>query len=201
MKNLILSILLFVSTYGLSQEIEFGFSGGTGFAYIAESLDSNVDMNFNAPVVLAATLTYKPKESNFGIRLTYQNLDARIEGIDWQYGFHSGERFNGSIENRTLLLGLEYIKEIKKINYGYHFSIGQTNERINFDRTGNLNVENSFMVINFGALINYALNEKLALSLEPTFLWNDPINSFSGDYRLGGEDINLLFLFGVKYKL
>ena len=87
------------------------------------------------------------------------------------------------------------------MNIGYHIGIGQTNERINFDERGTAKVENSFMVLNFGGLVQYAINDKVSLSLEPSLLWNDPIKSLSNYYRLAGEDVHLLLQLGFRYKI
>ncbi len=201
MRKLLLFTVVLISVNLYSQEIEFGISSGTGFVYVVENSDKTVNLNYQSPIVISSTLKYSPKDSNFGIKLTYQNLNANLQGIDWQYGYNFGGHFKGSIENRTFFLGIEYIKELKKLNFGYNVGVGQTNERINFDERGIANEQNSFMVLNFGGLLKYKLNQKLSLSLEPSILWNDPIRSFSNYYRLAGEDINLLFQVGLKYKL
>lgn len=201
MKKIILYILAFYSISLYSQQLEIGISTGTGFAYLFENADNSVNINYHAPLVISSSLKYNPKNSNIGIKLTYQNLDTKMHGIDWQFGFNNGELFYGSVENRTFMLGLEYLKQVKKINLGYHIGIGQTNERINFDARGTNKVENNFMVLNFGGLVQYAINDKVSLSLEPSLLWNDPIKSLSNHYRLAGEDVHLLLQLGVRYKV
>ena len=201
MKKLLLFTGILLSFNLYSQEIEFGISSGTGFVYIVENSDKTVNLNYQSPLVISSTLKYIPKDSNFGIKLTYQNLTANLQGVDWQYGYNFNGQFNGSVENRTFILAIEYIKDLKKLNFGYNFGVGQTNERINFDDRGTANEQNSFMIVNFGGLIKYKLNQKLSISLEPSFLWNDPIRSFSNYYKLAGEDINFLFQVGLKYKL
>lgn len=201
MKKIILYCFIFCSFSLYSQQFEVGISSGTGFAYLFENADNNVNINYHAPLVISSSLKYIPKNSNIGIKFTYQNLDAKMHGIDWQFGFNNGEIFQGSVENRTFILGIEYLKEVKKVNFGYHIGIGQTNERINFDERGTTKVENSFMVLNFGGLVQYAINDKVSLSFEPSLLWNDPIKSFSNYYRLAGEDIHLLLQLGVRYKI
>jgi hypothetical protein len=201
MKKLLLLIGVLFSIDLLSQEIEFGVSTGSGFVYVVENSDNTVNINYNAPRVISSTLVYTPKESNVGIKLSYQNLIANLNGIDWQYGYNFNRQFQGSIENKTFIVGIEYMKDLEKLNFGYNIGVGQTMERINFDERGIVNVQNSFLVFNFGGLMKYKLNQKLSLNLEPSFLWNDPIRSFSRYYRLGGEDINFLIQLGLRYKL
>jgi hypothetical protein len=201
MKKIILYILAFYSISIYSQQLEIGISTGTGFAYLFENADNSVNINYHAPLVISSSLKYNPNNSNIGVKLTYLNLDANMHGIDWQFGFNNGELFYGSVENRTFILGLEYLKQVKKINFGYHIGIGQTNERINFDERGTNKVENNFMVLNFGGLVQYAINDKVSLSLEPSLLWNDPIKSLSNYYRLAGEDVHLLLQLEARYKV
>lgn len=201
MKKIFLLSIVLISTNLYSQEIEFGISSGTGFAYMVENSDKSVNINYQSPFVISSSLKYVPKNLNVGIKLVYQNLDSKIQGVDWHYRYNFGAPFKGSVENRTLIVGIEYIKENKKLNFGYNVGIGQTNERINFDELAIINEQNSFMVLNFGGLITYPINQNFSLSLEPSFLWNDPINSFSKYYRLAGEDINFLVQMGIKYKI
>lgn len=198
----ILSLTIALISFNLhAQDIEFGISSGTGFAYIVENSDKSVDVNYRSPFVISSSLKYIPKNSNLGLKLVYQNLESKVHGVDWQYGSFFRIPFEGSVENRTLVLGIEYIKEVNKLNFGYHIGVGHTNERINFDQRGINYRQNSFMVLNLGGLMQYSLTQNLSLTAEQSFLWNDPIRSFSNYYKLAGEDLSFLIQIGIKYKI
>src|SRR5690606_3583221 len=120
----------------------------------------------------------------------WQNIDSQSIYFD---------EFEGYIKNRTLLFQLEHIKSEKsKLNVGYNFGIGLTNEIISFDKKGLSKVENKFTVLNLGGILKYPISSNISLKFESSLLWNDPLNSFySSRYGMGGEDINLLFEFGL----
>lgn len=203
-KKLLIICLIFVSKIN-SQNLEAGLSTGSGAIYIIENSEKNINLNYGIPAIISADLKYTPENSFFGLKLRYQNINGRLEGENWQNLNTAGltlSVINGTIENRTLMFLLERINEKSKLNFGYNFGVGQTNEKINFDNKGIYKIENSFMILNFGGLMKYTLNSKLSLNLESSFLWNDPINAINAEnYKIGAEDINLLFQIGINYKL
>lgn len=205
MKKIVVLLTLFSCSITKAQSIDAGFSSGTGAIYIIENQDKNININYGSPLIVAADIKFTPQNSFFGIKLKYLNLNASLNGDDWQNLNNQSlfvKNFEGTIENSTLSVHLEHISDNKKINIGYNFGLGQTKEKINFDKKGVNKIENEFFILNFGGIIKYSINSKVSLKFEPSFQWNDPINSLHPErYRMGSEDINLLFQFGVNYKL
>ena len=205
MKKVLLIICLIYVSKISSQNLEMGLSTGSGAIYIIENSEKNINLNYGIPAIISADIKYTPENSFFGLKLRYQNIIGSLKGDNWQNISTSGVTLsviNGTIENRTLMFLLERVNEKSKLNFGYNFGIGQTNEKINFDKKGKFKIENIYTILNFGGLIKYNLNSKLSLKFESSFIWNDPINSlYSENYKVGAEDINVLFQIGINYKL
>lgn len=205
MKKFLFILILIAFFNTNAQQIEVGFTTGTGAIYMIENRDKSIDLNYAAPIIVAADIKFTPENAYFGIKLKYQNINGSLQGDNWQRINSQSlfvNKFDGYIENSSFLVLLEHINQKSKLNIGYNFGIGQTNERINFDKKGLNKIENNFFILNLGGLIKYNLNSKTSLKFEPSFQWNDPINTlYSERYKMGGEDINLLFQFGISYKL
>ena len=199
MKKIILAIFIICSIKLNAQKLDFGFSSGTGLLYINENNDSNINIAYKSPIILSAYIKYTPINSYFGLKLKFQNLVGKVNGDDWQQiNVQSPipfiNRFNGYIENTTLLFELEHLKDLSKHSFGYSFGIGTTKEKIFFNNKKINYFESNFMVLNLSGAYIYNITSKLGLRFEPSILWNDPINSLNSDrYNMAGEDINLLF--------
>lgn len=203
MKNitLIALILLFASLEGKSQNLEVGFGLGTGSAYIFENADSSIDIDYSAPFSSYLDLKYSKPDSYFGLKLKFQYLNAGIEGKNWK---SSNEPIDGDVTSLTSMILLEHLKEQNKWNFGYNFGFGYTHQEFRKDLI-NLSpvVDRNFMSFNFSGIISSKLNENLALQLEPTLLWTDPVSSFreSDKWEIAGEDLSILMQIGIKYKI
>jgi hypothetical protein len=188
-----------------AQQIEVGFSTGTGYVYIIENIDSKADLDYKNPIILVTSLKYTPKDSFFGIKFKYQHINTILTGKNWQKIDFQGlilDEINGNIENNFFIFLLEHFYKKNKISIGYNFGLGYSKERINFDEKGKYHIDNEYVILNLGSNFKYELSQKIDLCFEPIFLWNDPINSlYSNRYRLGGEDINFLFQVGLNYKI
>jgi len=203
MKKIILILLVCITTKIKAQDIEVGLSAGTGQIYIIENFNRDINIDYNYPIVFSADIKYTPINSFFGLKVKYQSINGELKGDNWQKINSTAifiDKFDGYIENRTIIGLLEYVN--KNNNLGYNFGIGQTTEKINLDRTGLNYKESDFMVISLGGLLKIPLNSKISLKLEPSFQWNDPINTlYPNRYRMAGEDINFIIQFGLNYKL
>ena len=203
MKNitLIALILLFASLEGKSQNLEVGFGLGSGSAYIFENADSNIDIDYSAPFSSYLDLKYSNTESYFGLKLKFQYLNSGIKGRNWK---SSNERIDGDVTSLTSMILLEHLKEKNKWNFGYNFGFGYTHQEFRQDLI-NLSpvVDRNFMSINFSGIISSELYENLALQLEPTLFWTDPVASLreSDKWQIAGEDLSILMQIGIKYKI
>ncbi len=203
MKNitLIALIVLFASLEGKSQNLEVGFGLGTGSAYMFENTDSGIDIDYSAPFSSYMDLKYSKPDSYFGLKLKFQYLNAGIEGKNWK---SSNEPIDGDVTSLTSMILLEHLKEKNKWNFGYNFGFGYTHQEFRQDLI-NLSpvVDRNFMSINFSGIISSKLNENLALQLEPTLLWTDPVSSLreSDKWEIAGEDLSILMQIGIKYKI
>jgi hypothetical protein len=205
MKKIIIAFFIICSIKSNAQKLDFGFSSGTGLLYIIENYDSNINITYKSPLIISAQIKYTPINSYFGLKLKYQNLAGKVNGDDWQQiNVQSPiiNKFNGNIENSTLLFELEHLKDLSKYSFGYSFGIGTTKEKIFFDNKKTNYFESNFMVLNFSGTYIYNITNKFGLRFEPSILWNDPINSLNSDrYNMAGEDVNLLFQIGFNYRI
>lgn len=205
MKKIICLLVLLFTIQSHAQKLEVGFSTGTGLMYFFENIDSNIDINYKKPLVLSAQIKYTPINAYFGVKLKFQNLVGKLKGDDWQHLYLSTPfttKFDGYIENSTLLFELEHLKESPKSSIGYSFGLGTTKEKIYFNNKKNEFLESNFMVLNLSGIYIFTITDKLGLKLEPSILWNDPINSLNFNrHNMAGEDVNFLFQIGVNYKL
>lgn len=186
---------------GRSQNVEVGFGLGTGAAYMIENGDRNVDIDYSLPFSSYLDLKYSRPDSYFGVKLKFQYLNAGIKGENWK---SFNEPIDGDVTSLTSLILLEHLKEENKWNFGYNFGFGYTHQEFRQDLM-NLSpgVESNFMSVNVSGIISSKLTEKLALQIEPTLLWTDPVGSFrhSDKWQIAGEDVSILIQIGVKYKI
>ncbi|WP_037318811.1 hypothetical protein [Salegentibacter sp. Hel_I_6] len=203
MKNitLIALILLFASLEGKSQNLEVGFGLGTGSAYMYENSDSSIDIDYSLPFSSYLDLKYSKPDSYFGLKLKFQYLNAGIEGRNWKT---SNEPIDGDVTSLTSMILLEHLKEENTWNFGYNFGFGYTRQEFRQDLT-NLSpaVVSNFMSVNFSGIISSKLTENLALQIEPTLFWTDPVGSLrdSDRWQIAGEDVSILMQVGIKYKI
>lgn len=188
-----------------AQKLDVGLSSGTGLLYIFENNDSNIDIDYKKPLIVSAYIKYTPIHSYFGLKLKFQNLAGKVNGADWQHLNSQTPfvtKFDGFIENSTLLFELEHLKDLPKYSFGYSFGIGTTKEKIYFNTKKTDYIESNFMVLNVSDTYIYAITNTLGLKLETSILWNDPITSLNYNrHNMAGEDVNLLFQIGVNYKI
>jgi hypothetical protein len=205
MKKFILVFFIICTLKLNAQKLDFGFSGGTGLLYIIENNDSNINISYKSPLILSGQIKYTPINSFFGLKLKFQNLVGKVNGDDWQQINVQTpiiNKFNGYVENSTLLFELEHLKDLSKYSFGYSFGIGTTKEKIYFTNKKTNYIESNFMVLNFSGSYIYNITSRFGLRFEPSILWNDPINSLNSyRYNMAGEDINLLFQIGFNYKI
>lgn len=207
MRKIIAFLILSFYFNARAQEIEVGFSIGSGATYLVENLDDDLYVDYSPPVVLSAEFKYTPENSFFGIKLKYQNVNGSVEGYDWQIvnnQFPLFIKFSGYVETRTIMFLLEHINDDgeSKFKIGYNFGIGLTDETFAFDNIGSNKSTDEFTMINIGGILKYPISSDISLNLSPSFQWNDPLNSLHSErFRMAGEDINLLVEFGLTYKL
>ncbi|MDT0647064.1 hypothetical protein RM545_10205 [Zunongwangia sp. F260] len=203
MKKIILIafISLIGTLEGRSQNLEVGFGLGTGSAYTYENFDSSVDINYSLPFSSYLDLKYSNTESYFGLKLKFQYLNAGIEGRNWK---NNNEPIDGDVTSLTSMILLEHLKEDNTWNFGYNFGFGYTHQEFR----QNLNIlspgiTSNYMSVNFSGIISSKLTEDLALQIEPTLFWTDPVGSLraSDKWQIAGEDINILLQLGIKYKI
>lgn len=205
MKKIIFALFIICAMKSNAQKLDVGFSSGTGLIYFFENKDSNIDIDYKKPLILSAYIKYTPINSFFGLKLKYQNLVGKVNGDDWQHinvqtPFIT--KFDGYIENSTLLFELEHLKDLPKYSFGYSFGLGTTKEKIYFNNKKTNYFESNYMVINLSGTYIYNITSKLGLKLEPSILWNDPINSLNFNrHNMAGEDVHLLFQIGINYKI
>ena len=199
MKTKLSIFSLFISLFSFSQTFEFGAGLGTGSTYIVENSDKSVEIKYKIPTSIYTDLKYTPSNSNFGILLRYQYTNTSLNGQKW---FQFNQVFNANVNDNTLFLLLEYLKKNdNKLNFGGNIGIGYTKQIIDFNSENEI-AENSFPSINLSGIINYNLNNKLSLKLQPSFQFFDPINAIKIEqYKFAKEDIHFLVLFGISYKL
>ncbi len=198
---MIVFIILLATLEGKAQNLEVGFGLGTGSAYIFENTDSGIDIDYSLPFSSYLDIKYSKPDSYFGLKLKFQYLNSAIEGRNWK---SSNEPINGEVTSLTSMILLEHLKEDNKWNFGYNFGLGYTHQEfrqdlLNFSPV----VDRNFMSVNFSGIISSKLNDKLALQLEPTLLWTDPVGSFreSDKWQIAGEDLSILMQIGLKYKI
>lgn len=200
MKIKLAFLLLTVNALAYSQSLEFGFNVGTGSTYLVENSDKTVNINYKTPTTISTDLTFTLENSNFGVVVRYQFTGTSVDGNKW---FDLSESyFKARVNDNTFLLLLEYLKRNeKKLNFGANFGMGYTKQIINFENE-DLSTNNSFPSIQIGGLINYKLNNKLSLKLQPSFQFFDPINGLSNNkLNLAKEDIHFLMQLGISYQL
>ena len=203
MRKITIVILFFLiaTLEGKSQNLEVGFGLGTGSAYLFENNDSDVNIDYSAPFSSYMDLKYSKPDSYFGLKLKFQYLNAAIEGRNWK---SSNEPIDGDVTSLTSMILLEHLKENKQWNFGYNFGFGYTHQEFRQDLINSSPiVDRNFMSVNLSGIISSKLNENLALQLEPTLLWTDPVNSFreSDKWEIAGEDLSILMQIGIKYKI
>ena len=177
MRKITIVILFFLiaTLEGKSQNLEFGFGLGTGSAYLFENNDSDINIDYSAPFSSYMDLKYSKPDSYFGLKLKFQYLNAAIEGRNWK---SSNEPIDGDVTSLTSMILLEHLKENKQWNFGYNFGFGYTHQEFRQDLINSSPiVDRNFMSVNFSGIVSSKLNENLALQLEPTLLWTDPVNS------------------------
>lgn len=165
-----------------------------------ENSDKTVNINYKTPTTISTDLTFTLENSNFGVVVRYQFTGTSVDGNKW---FDLSESyFKARVNDNTFLLLLEYLKRNeKKLNFGANFGMGYTKQIINFENE-DLSTNNSFPSIQIGGLINYKLNNKLSLKLQPSFQFFDPINGLSNNkLNLAKEDIHFLMQLGISYQL
>lgn len=199
MKTKLSIFSLFISLFSFSQTFEFGAGLGTGSTYIVENSDKSVNVNYKTPTSIYTDLKYTASNSNFGILLRYHYTNTSVSGQKW---FQLNQDFNANVNENTLFLLLEYLKKSdQKLNFGGNIGIGYTKQIIDFN-SENEYAENSFPSINLSGIIDYNLNSKLSLKLQPSFQFFDPINAMKIEsYNFAKEDIHFLALLGISYKL
>ncbi len=191
--------LLMVSISSYSQSFEFGFGLGTGSNYIVENADKTVNVNYKMPASVYTDLKYTPKNSNIGILLRYQYTNTSVKGQKW---FKRNQVLDAIVNDNSLFLLVEYIKRTKrKLRFGGNFGIGYTKQVIDFI-SEKYSAENTMPSINFSGILEYRLNSKLGIKLQPSLQFFDPINGLKiKHYNFAREDIGFLVLLGVSYKL
>lgn len=190
---------LFLSVFSFSQTFEFGAGLGTGSTYIVENSDQSVNVKYKTPTSIYTDLKYTPGNSNFGLLIRYQNTSTSVNGQKW---FEQNQDFNANVNDNTLILLLEYLKKSdRKLHFGGNFGIGFTKQITDLYSDNDV-IENSFPTIHLSGLIDYSLNSKLSLKLQPSFQVSDPINAMKVQpYYFAKEDIHFLTFLGVSYKL
>ena len=194
-----------------AQKLDIAFSAGTGKAYIFESIDRSVNVNYGTPLSFLAETKFTPKNASWGIKLRFQSIETTIKGENWTEFF--APQINGYISSQTTSLLLE--KEINKFagtfgdkfSCGLNFGLGLTTETMQKQQTNPAEkTSKNYLSTTFGAHFTYKLNDNFDLQLLPTMLWQDPfktISFLSGNTRpnLAGEDLSMILNVGVRYKI
>ena len=203
MKNLSLFVLLLTATFSNAQKLDFSFSSGTGKAYIFESIDKSINVNYSMPLSLLTEIKYTPKDKKWGLKLRIHNVQSTIVGENWI----NKTLLDGYINSTTTSLLLEKEIQKKKFSFGYNFGLGLTREDLqplqffsSNDRTAN------YSSFTFGGHLSYKINQNFDFQILPIFVWQDPfktIGVLAGKRRanLAMEDLSMFLNFGLKYNL
>lgn len=77
MRKIVLFLLFSLGfLYLKAQELEVGFSLGTGSVYIIENADSAVNSSYGASSLFSGYIKYTPENTYFGLKLKYLKLNA-----------------------------------------------------------------------------------------------------------------------------
>ena len=69
MKKILFILILIAFLKTNAQQVEVGFTTGTGAIYMIENRDKNIDLNYAAPIIVAADIKFTPEDAYFGIKL------------------------------------------------------------------------------------------------------------------------------------
>ena len=220
MKKSIFILVLFCLSFCVdftanAQKLDLAFSAGTGKAYIFESIDRNVNVNYGAPLSFLAETKFTPKNSSWGVKLRFQSVETTIKGENWENkerGFLIPETLNGYVSSKTTSLLIE--KEINKFattfgdkfSCGLNFGLGLTAETLQPQQYSTEKTNQNYLSATFGGHITYKLSDNFDLQILPTMLWQDPFKTISflaGNTRpkLAGEDLTMMLNVGVRYKI
>jgi sterol desaturase/sphingolipid hydroxylase (fatty acid hydroxylase superfamily) len=204
----IVSIVLLFSLFSMNlkaQTVEFKSSIGFGKPYIIESIEEKNELSLGFAPIFSLGIKYMPKTSKYwGILLDIQHFEARVKGITKI----SQTPIDGFIGNTSYVLLAEKVKPIKK-NPRWQFvsayGLGLTNE-IYVEKAEKQPRKNTYasLTVRFG--FDYALNEKMSLSIANSILITDfvkGIHYLSGNWtgQSGGEDISDNLSIGLIFKL
>jgi hypothetical protein len=200
LKNINIGILvgiLYISFSSLNaQSISTGFQFGIGSSYIVENIESGSQFNYEPSFTTGFNFKYVPNEAYFGIKLNLLYVSTTYNGLTFR-----NVPYNGEVSSITTSLLLEHLNETKKWNWGYNFGMGFTREDfITNSFFSNAPKRRNFMSISVAGILSYKISEQSSLTLTPTILWTDPINTFRfNNWYSGGEDASVLFQFGYTY--
>lgn len=186
-------------SFSYAQSLEYEYAAGSGITYMVENADKTIDISYHAPVTIATGLKYTPQNSHFGVLLRYQYTNTNVDGQKW---FDTFQFFDAIVDDNSLFLMLEYLRENdKKLNVGANFGFGFTKQFIKFT-SENYSMENYYPSLNFSAIAAYYINSRLSIRLQPGVQFSDPINGLKiKPYNFAKEDIHFLTLLGISLKL
>ena len=191
--------ILYISFNSLyAQSISTGFQFGIGSSYIVENIESGSQFNYEPSFTTGFNFKYTPNEAYFGVKLNLLYVSTTFNGLSFR-----NIPYDGEVSSITTSLLLEHLNETKKWNWGYNFGMGITREDYATNSFfSNASGIRNFMSISVAGVLSYKISEQSSLTLTPTILWTDPINTFRFNhwYR-GGEDASVLFQFGYTYQL
>lgn len=200
MKNIklisLLSIILFASINLNAQTLSCGFEIGSGLSYIIEDIQQGESTNFDPALAAGMHLKYTPEGAYFGLRLNVLHVSTTYTNI----GIRNVE-YTGEVLSNTVSILLEHLQENKKFNMGYNFGMGLTEEKFGPTSFSQFD-ERSFMSISVSGILAYKVSEHSNITLTPTLLWTDPLNTFrTENWYTGREDGSAYVQLGYVYRL
>jgi hypothetical protein len=202
MKKIILILITCwsITTYG--QKFDLSISTGTGKAYIFESIDKCVNVNYSLPMSLMTEAKFTPKEKNWGLKLRLHKVESSVTGENWV----TETPLNGYVNSLTssILLENEILKN--RFSFGFNFGLGITKETIQSQQYSFNKNTSSYTSFYLGGHFSYTLSKNFDLKIQPIFLWQDPFKTIGvlaekRTANFAGEDLSALVNFGFRYRL
>ncbi|MBX9733575.1 MAG: hypothetical protein K2X37_05910 [Chitinophagaceae bacterium] len=183
MKIKLLTIFIFIIKISFSQELSVAFFAGTGKSYIIEGVSRRTNARYGVPVSLTGLVAFTPKESNWSVSLSTQQISTSVSGSD----IITNQILNGDVYSTSIFLLLQYEKKISdKNSFGYNFGIGVTKETIRPQRTiASADIQNSYSSIATSCFWAHKLSSQFDIITSPSLLNHDPAKSLN--YLINGK--------------